>query len=119
MFNLEIEVEIIEFFDFVELKQKLIIVKQRSKLKLILVNKDEKFLVLKEIVEMLYFKFFLKDDVELKYEYEKKKEVKMDKERMGSFKISKKYKFVEEEVIVEQMIKVIFFLMDSKLKKGK
>ncbi|XP_052696748.1 ribosome-binding protein 1-like isoform X11 [Crassostrea angulata] len=119
MLNLEIEAEIIEPFDSAELKQKPTTVKQRSKPKSILANKDEKPLVSKETVEMPHFKPLPKDDVELKHEHEKKKEVKMDKERMGSPKISKKHKPVEEEVIVEQMTKATFLPMDSKPKKGK
>eukprot|EP00105_Crassostrea_gigas_P012748 XP_011428845.1 PREDICTED: ribosome-binding protein 1 isoform X9 [Crassostrea gigas] len=119
MLNLEIEAEIIEPFDSTELKQKPTTVKQRSKPKSILANKDEKPLVSKETVEMPHFKPLPKDDVELKHEHEKKKEVKMDKEKMGSPKISKKHKPVEEEVIVEQMTKATFLPMDSKPKKGK
>lgn len=119
MLNLEIEAEIIEPFDSAELKQKPTTVKQRSKPKSILANKDEKPLVSKETVEMPHFKPLPKDDVELKHEHEKKKEVKMDKEKMGSPKISKKHKPVEEEVIVEQMTKATFLPMDSKPKKGK
>lgn len=119
MLNLEIEAEIIEPFDSAELKQKPTTVKQRSKPKSILANKDEKPLVSKETVEMPHFKPLPKDDVELKHEHEKKKEVKMDKEKMGSPKISKKHKPVEEDVIVEQMTKATFLPMESKPKKGK
>ncbi|XP_078315278.1 uncharacterized protein LOC111131437 isoform X12 [Crassostrea virginica] len=119
MLNLEIEAEIIEPYDSADSKQKSSVKHRKHPAKSILANKDEKPLVSKETVEMPHFKPPPKDDLELKHEQEKRRESKSDKEKVGSPKISKKAKPVEEEMVMEQMSKVTTSQTESKVKRSK
>ena len=119
MLNLEIEAEIIEPYDSADSKQKSSVKHRKHPAKSILANKDEKPLVSKETVEMPHFKPPPKDDLELKHEQEKRRESKSDKEKVGSPKISKKAKPVEEEMVMEQMSKVTASQTESKVKRSK
>nr|XP_022334678.1 ribosome-binding protein 1-like isoform X12 [Crassostrea virginica] len=119
MLNLEIEAEIIEPYDSADSKQKSSVKHRKHPAKSILANKDEKPLVSKETVEMPHFKPPPKDDLELKHEQEKRRESKSDKEKVGSPKISKKAKPVEEEMVMEQMSKVTASQTESKMKRSK
>ncbi|XP_048731958.2 ribosome-binding protein 1-like isoform X8 [Ostrea edulis] len=116
MVNLEIDAEIIEPIETVEPKQKSSVKHRKQPSKSILTNKDEKSLIAKETVEVPHFKPLPKDDVELKHEHDR--DVKR-KEKMESPKTSKKQKPVEEEIVMEQVSKVMAPVTEGKPKRPK